>query len=149
MPLLEGAASAAAGQAANQVAQDSIFGNLFTTGALGTDSILQEAMIPTIAEAGLDEVTLDSILKSGAFSGIAKPAGEQLASEGIMSQLSNLFGDKGVTNAIDIGGKAYGAYDTHQARKDAQDFQNKQLAMSQDAYNRNVEADEKRQSLNF
>ena len=165
--LAEGAAGAVAGQVAGQVGKDAILQSVFNPAVIqGTDSIMANALAPSLAEIGTQELGMDAILQASlgnqALGQTAQTALQQGAGNvfgantnlaqqdpGFLSNMSNLFGDKGFTSAVDMGTKAFGAYDTYQARKDAQDFQEEQLKMSQSAYDRNVEADEKRQSLNF
>ena len=164
MPLFEGAAGAVASQAANQLGQDAILQSIFNPAVIqGTDAIVNSALAPSIANIGVEggmDAILNASLGNAALGQTAQTAMQQgagnifgvntnPAEQGFMSNLSDLFGDKGFTNAVDTGFKGYQAYDTAQARKDAQQFQNEQLAMARGAYDRNVEADEKRQSLNF
>ena len=151
MPLLEGAAGAVASQAAGQLGTDAILANLFNPAAIqGTDAIMSSALAPSLAELGTQEVGLDAILKSALNSGTAGSIFNPLpTNQGFLGQLSELFGDKGITDAANIGFKGYKAFNAADARKDAQEFQDKQLSMAEGAYQRNVEADEKRQSLNF
>jgi len=164
MPFFEGAAGAVAGQAANQLGSDAILQSIFNPAMIqGTDAIVNSALAPSIANIGVEggmDALLNASLGNAAIGSTAQNAlqqgagnifgvGTNMGEQSFGSQLSDLFGDKGFNQAVDTGFKGFQLADTMGARKDAQKFQNEQLAMSKDAYNRNVEADEKRQSLNF
>jgi len=77
------------------------------------------------------------------FSGL----GDSLLS-GLSATGDFLKSDQGA-NILKGGAGLYGAYSANQLGKDQLGIQNQQLLMQQDAYNRNVKADEARQNLNF
>lgn len=90
------------------------------------------------------------------FQSLANPALTQGLSQGLLSQLSNM-GSKGFDfltseqgiNALGTGVNAFkGISDMQQAKK-LSNIYDKQFAMTQEAYNRDKEADNKRQLLNF
>ncbi len=50
---------------------------------------------------------------------------------------------------MDLGMKGFGLYNNYQQQKANKDMMNRKMSMAEDAYGREVEADEKRQALNF
>lgn len=82
--------------------------------------------------------------------------GTPAITQGIMSQLANLgqkgldfaMSDQGINLLSAGGGILKGLSDRKQGKK-LSNLYDRQFAMSQDAYNRDKEADQKRQLLNF
>lgn len=86
----------------------------------------------------------DSIIGTG-----TSLVGDAASSGGGLDSILNLLGTEGFKNAASgIGGLAKAGTGLFGALK-AGDVADEQLAMSTDAFNRSVEADEKRQNLNF
>jgi len=69
--------------------------------------------------------------------------------QGLGQDAMGVLGNENFTNMFDMGLKGFNAYDAHQARGDAKAFQDANLQMAQQAHNRNMQADDRRRSLNF
>ena len=165
---------AAAGQLGSKVGQqaamsgvmNNIFANMAVTPAatnaiqsMGTDALLTGGV-----EAG-NQIGMDAILKSTmagnqglvghAANGLSKatPFGTGLMKAGtnpsLFSQAKELLGSKAFTNSATLLKDGYSIYDQMQARKDAKQFQDQNMAMMQGTYDRNKAADERRQNLVF
>lgn len=138
---------------------ESLFGSAITPavqagiGETAVNTVLPElasgaidAGVSTALTGGLSNVglnTLGQTLPQGVMQG---------AGQGMFSSLGNfgnaLMSDQGA-NAFKALGQGYGLYNQGQALNNAQDIQNRQLKMSEGAYNRDKTADERRQKLVF
>jgi len=82
--------------------------------------------------------------------------GELGTDPGLLYQFGNTsgnmfssLGNQDTTNLLGLGLKGFGAYNAYQGQKQANNIANRQMTMSEDAYKRNVEADERRKALRF
>ncbi len=153
-------ANQVAGQLGTKAAQDALLQGLNTSmlDEFG-NVVMQNGVIPSIAESTVTEAGLtDAMLKMGTEGGVNSiaPATDAIFDQGGQSWFGNamdsaesFMGNEAVNNTFDIGMKGWGAYDTYQARKNTQKFQDANLKMAQGTYDRNVAADEKRQAINF
>jgi hypothetical protein len=135
-----------------------LIGNLlssFATPAITTG--VSEAAMPVVTDAVIDAGVNQAI--TGGLSNIGATTMGQVAPElasgvgqGMFSSLGNfgnaMMGDQGANLFKGLGG-AYNAYSQGKALNNANDIQRQQLAMQQDAYNRDKTADTNRQKLVF
>ena len=68
---------------------------------------------------------------------------------GGMKDTGNFLTGNNMTNALKTGIAGYGAYNQNKLGRGMLSNQNQQLAMAQDAYDRNVDADKARTELTF
>lgn len=92
----------------------------------------------------------------GQFQSMANPALTQGLSQGLLSQIANM-GTKGLDfltsdqtmNMLNTGTGVLNGLSNRKQGKKLSNMYDQQMAMTQDAYNRDKEADSKRQLLNF
>lgn len=126
-----------------------------------TETALQgagETLVPAITDeainTGINSAITGGMSNIGNMAGTTfQPIGAGLVNPtGIFGSWANfgdaIMGDQ-AKNLFDISGKLYGAYNQGKQLDQAKNIQNQQLAMSQDAYNRDKLADQRRQKLVF
>ena len=163
----QAAGSAAATAGANAVMQNTMNSMVVPgmTEMMAKMTPLTTQLTSTAKDGMLNDAILSGIMGNQAIGQVAGKVGQTSAlsaMQGVPANLSfmdklkgfggdamDIFGNENFTNAIDGGTKLFNAWDTHNARNDARDFQDSTLAMSQAAHNRNMAADDRRQNLNF
>ena len=144
---------------------ESLFGSAIAPAVQAGANEAMQTAIPALTDTAIN-AGLDSAITGGmgnvgtSMLGNALPTGVNAvanpmlagAGQGMFSSLGNfgnaLTSDQGANVFKGLGG-AYNAYSQGKALNNANDIQRQQLAMQQDAYNRDKTADTNRQKLVF
>lgn len=110
--------------------------------------------LPTLATNAMPQMA-NTALGNGVISFMDTMA-PQVAEQGFLSQMGNfgtqamdLLGNEKFATALQGGKGLFDSITNYNSAGDMKDMMNTQLGMQTDAYNRDKEADEKRQLLNF
>lgn len=101
---------------------------------VGTDAILNQGMME---------------LGSGVMQNGIGVGAENIIDPSNYVDSPGFFSDKGNVNALNLGLKGLGLANTYMGSKEAMKASRQNRRLSADAYQRNVDADERRQKLNF
>ena len=153
--MIANAAGTAATEAAMTPALDAILAPTVTdmaiTGAgeaaadFTGDALLDMSAVPLATpsvDAAAANATVDAM-------GNATGATPSVPEQGWMGKTGDFLGSKGFSNAMNLGLKGYGLYQQGKALAETKKNNAAQLAMAQEAHDRNIASDNRRQALNF
>lgn len=116
------------------------------TGAQQLSNVMSPGLLSDLSQQAMQNAM--PALGNGVTS-FLDTAGSSALNEGLLSQLGNVLGNEKLLNAVNAGSSLFGAYNQFKNASDMKELMSKRAGMEEDAYKRDVEADKKRQLLNF